>query len=210
MQYSSSLGWQRSTYGTGLSSAGGRNIYFWNHGKTIQIHTSDQVHATTSFPAGYKAGMAVLLPLIDGGISGRVQEVITTSANIIGEGLINGTLTITITTSAAGDLLANISGTITISISTSGTITAYGYVGGTCEIGAQPTADDIAQAVWQMQLPGGFSTSSAGKILSNAGAAGDPWGTILPGTYTGDEAGKILADLETLIKQVKALTAANL
>lgn len=210
MQYSSSLGWQRSTYGTGLSSAGGKNIYFWNRGKTVQIHTSDQVHATTSFPAGYKAGMAILLPLIDGGIAGRVTTAVETSADIIGDGLIDGSLTITITTSANGDLLANIGGVITISITTSCDITAAGYIAGTLNIGADPSADDIAQAVWQMQLPGGFEVGSAGKILSAAGAAGDPWSTILPGTYTGEQAGKILADLETLIKQVKALTSAQL
>lgn len=210
MQYSSSLGWQRSTYGTGLSSAGGKNIYFRNQGKTVQIHTSDQVHATTSFPAGYKAGMAILLPLIDGGIAGRISTQIETSADIMGYGLIDGSLTITISTSADGDLLANIGGAVTISISTSGAITATGYISGTLDIGAQPSADDIAQAVWQMQLPGGFETGSAGKILSAAGAAGDPWSTILPGVYTGEQAGKILADLETLIKQVKALTSAGL
>mgnify|MGYP003418307976 CR=1 FL=1 len=210
MQYSSSLGWQRSTYGTGLSSAGGRNMYFWNQGKTIQIHTSDQVHATTSFPAGYRAGMAILLPLIDGGISGRVTTSVETSADIIGDGLISGTLTITISTNADGTLLANIGGVVTISITTSCDITATGYISGTLDIGAQPSADDIAQAVWQMQLPGGFETGSAGTILSSAGAAGDPWSTILPGTYTGEQAGKILTDLETLIRQVKALTSAGL
>jgi|JI7StandDraft_1071085.scaffolds.fasta_scaffold08932_7 hypothetical protein len=210
MQYSSSISVHRSTYGTGLSGTGGRNIYFRNQGKTIQIHTSDQVHATTSFPVGYRAGMAILLPLIDGGISGRISTQIETSADIIGYGLIDGTLTITISTSADGDLLANISGVTTISISTSGAITATGYISGTLDIGAQPSADDIAQAVWQMQLPGGFEVGSAGKILSAAGAAGDPWSTILPGTYTGEQAGKILADLETLIKQVKALTSAGL
>ena len=210
MLYSNTFSWQRSTYGSGLSSAGGKNIYYQNQGKTVQIHTSDQIHATTSFPAGYRAGMAILLPLIDGGIAGKVQESVTTTANIIGIGLIQGTLNITITTTASGDLLANISGVVTIVISTTGSITAYGYVDGVCNIGAQPSADDIAQAVWQMQLPGGFTTGSAGKILSAAGAAGDPWSTILPGTYTGDQAGKILADLETLIKQVKALTSANL
>ena len=124
MQYSNSLSWQRSTYGTGLSSAGGRNMYFWNQGKTIQIHTSDQVHATTSFPAGYRAGMAILLPLIDGGISGRVTTSVETSADIIGDGLISGTLTITISTNADGTLLANIGGVVTISITTSCDITA--------------------------------------------------------------------------------------
>jgi hypothetical protein len=210
MLYSNSLSWQRSTYGTGLSSAGGKNMYFWNQAKTIQIHATDQVDETTSFPNGYRAGTAVLIPLIDGGISGRVTTQIETTADIIGYGLIDGTLTITISTSADGDLLANIGGVTTISITTSGAITATGYISGTLDIGAQPSADDIAQAVWQMQLPGGFEVGSAGKILSSAGAAGDPWSTILPGTYTGEQAGKILADLETLIKQVKALTSAGL
>lgn len=204
------LHYQRSSFGTGLSGTGGKNLYFNGRGKVIQIHTSDQVHATTSFPAGYRAGMAILLPLIDGGIAGRISTQIETSADIIGYGLIDGTLTITISTSADGDLLANIGGAVTISISTSGAITATGYISGTLDIGAQPSADDIAQAVWQMQLPGGFEVGSAGKILSAAGAAGDPWSTILPGTYTGEQAGKILADLETLIKQVKALTSAGL
>jgi hypothetical protein len=210
MQYSSSISVNRSTYGTGLSSTGGRNIYFWNKAKTIQIHTSDQVHATTSFPAGYKAGMAILLPLIDGGISGRISTEISTSSDIIGDGLIDGTLTITISTSADGDLLANISGVVTISITTLGEITASGYISGTLDIGAQPSADDIAQAVWQMQLPGGFSSGSAGTILGSMSSVSDPWSTILPGTYTGEQAGKILTDLETLIRQIKALTAAQL
>lgn len=210
MQYSNSLSWQRSTYGTGLSSGGGKNVYFWNRGRNIQIHTTDQVHATTSFPAGYKAGMAILLPLIDGGISGRLNTEISSSANIIGDGLIDGSLTITISTTADGDLLANISGSVTIVISTTGLITATGYVSGSLDIGAQPSADDIAQAVWQMQLPGGFSSGSAGTILGSMSSVSDPWGTVLPGTYTGDQAGKLLADLETLIKQVKALTAAQL
>lgn len=205
-----SLHYQRSSFGTGLSRIGGNSLYFNNRGRAIQIHTSGQVHATTSFPAGYKAGMAILLPLIDGGISGRITTQIETTADIIGYGLIEGTLTITISTSADGDLLANIGGVTTISITTSGAITATGYISGTLDIGAQPSADDIAQAVWQMQLPGGFEVGSAGKILSAAGAAGDPWSTILPGTYAGEQAGKILADLETLIKQVKALTSAGL
>ncbi len=205
-----SLHYQRSSFGTGLSGTGGKNLYFNNRGMFLQIHTSDQVHATTSFPAGYRAGTAILLPLIDGGISGRITAEIETTADIIGYGLVEGTLTITISTSADGDLLANIGGVVNITISTSGAITATGYVSGTLNIGAQPSADDIAQAVWQMQLPGGFETGSAGKILSAAGAAGDPWSTILPGVYTGEQAGKILADLETLIKQVKALTSAGL
>ena len=42
------------------------------------------------------------------------------------------------------------------------------------------------------------------------GAVADPWSTTLPGTYTGDQAGAIVDRLETLIKQIKALTSAGL
>lgn len=239
MLYSNSLSYQRSSYGSGLSSAGGKNIYFNNNSKTIQIHTSDQVDDSTSFPNGYRAGTAILLPLIDGGISGRISTESASYSDIIGYGLVSGTLNITITTNADGDLLANIDGTLTISITTSGLITAIGYVAGTLDIGAKPSADDIAQAVWQMQLPGGFSSGSAGRLLSSVGAASDPWAITLPGTYAAGEAGnilgnlllnipasvwdelknshttassygKIIQDLETLAKQIKGLTSAQM
>lgn len=45
---------------------------------------------------------------------------------------------------------------------------------------------------------------------ADPGEAADPWSTVLPGAYSNEEAGKVIADLKILIKQTKALTAANL
>lgn len=204
MIFGNSLHWAKTSLGTGFLSCG-RRLEF----PFLQTHFNTQVHKSTSYPAGYRLN-AVYMPIAEGGISGKTAVNTTSSANIIGDGYIQGNLTITISTSASGDLLANINGTCNITITTSGNIIGIGYVQGTLNIGAQPSAEDIAQAVWQMQLPGGFSSGSAGSALGAVGSGADPWSTILPGTYTGDQAGKILADLETLIKQVKALTAAQL
>jgi hypothetical protein len=49
-----------------------------------------------------------------------------------------------------------------------------------------------------------------GEIMNNVGAGADPWSTILPGSYTGEQAGKIVADMEDLIRKIKALTTAGL
>lgn len=50
--------------------------------------------------------------------------------------------------------------------------------------------------------------TGTGLTTANVGQA--VWSSILPGNYSTDEAGKIVSDLEALIKQVKALAAANL
>lgn len=53
---------------------------------------------------------------------------------------------------------------------------------------------DIADAVWDEDLTGHTTTDTAGKVLSDAGSAGDPWSTSLPGSYSAGTAGKILGD----------------
>jgi hypothetical protein len=239
MIYSSTLGYNRQRFGAGQLNINGSNPYFNATQRYIQLHANNKVNSTTSYPTGYRAGTAIYLPIIDGGLSGRIICASDTTSGILGVGYMEGTVTISITTSADGNLLANIGGTITITISVSGVVIAYGYISGTLETGAIPSAEDIAQAVWSTQLPGGFETGSAADKLSSAGAAGDPWSIEIPGTYTqgqagnilgnllsgipdsvwnelktthtvGSSYGKIVQDLEKLSKQIKALTAAGL
>ena len=239
MIYGSVLHHNRQRFGAGQLKINGSNPYFNATQRHIQLHANNQVNSTTSYPVGYRIGTAIYIPIIDGGLSGRVTCVSTTESGISGIGFIEGTVTISITTSADGNLLANISGTTTIVISVSGVIIAYGYIQGTLDIGSRPSAEDIAQAVWSTQLPGGFESGSAADKLSAAGAAGDPWSIEIPGTYTEGQAGnvlgnllsnipdsvwnelktthttdssygKIVQDLEKLSKQIKALTAAGL
>lgn len=205
MIYGSILHTQRIIGGAGYLNSGS-NFRLNNLNQAISLHVNNQVHKTTSAPTGYQIN-AIRLPLIEGGLSGRITIFSSGSNNLIGDGYLTGSITIVITTSANGNLLSNITGTTTITISTNGTITAQGLINGTATIGSKPSADDIAQAVWQMQLPGGFSAGSAGELLGSGGGSGGgaSWSEPLPGAYTTGQAGKILADLETLTREVKRL-----
>lgn len=54
----------------------------------------------------------------------------------------------------------------------------------------------IADAVWEEAIADHSGTSgSTAESLNAAGGAGDPWTTTLPGSYTGSQAGKILSDI---------------
>jgi hypothetical protein len=107
-----------------------------------------------------------MLPIVNGGISGRVTSTPETTSTIMGDGYMTGTITVSITTTATGDLLANISGTTTITITTSGAVTATGYISGTCNIGADPSADDIAQAVAGLKIEGDYTMRDLLRIMS--------------------------------------------
>lgn len=63
--------------------------------------------------------------------------------------------------------------------------------------GSAPTAAAIADAVWDEALSGHATAGSTGEALSAAGSAGDPWITTLPGSYTGSQAGALLSNVET-------------
>lgn len=51
---------------------------------------------------------------------------------------------------------------------------------------------DIADRVWDEATAGHSTAGTTGKALTDAGNAGDPWGTPLPGAYNPGEAGYIL------------------
>lgn len=57
-----------------------------------------------------------------------------------------------------------------------------------------PTANAIADQVWDEVLSGHLTGGSTGAGLNAAGAAGDPWSTSLPGAYGAGTAGKIIGD----------------
>lgn len=61
---------------------------------------------------------------------------------------------------------------------------------------APPSASTITSSVWDELLSGHTITGSAGKSLSSASAATDPWSIVLPGSYTGHQAGNILTKLD--------------
>lgn len=56
----------------------------------------------------------------------------------------------------------------------------------------------VADAVWEEDITDHSGTSSStAEALAAAGSAGDPWTTTLPGSYTGSQAGKMLSDILT-------------
>lgn len=104
---------------------------------------------------------------------------------------------------------------------------------------SQATVNELVDGVWNALTVDYNNLGTTGAALNAAGTAGDPWITTLPGAYpagsagdiignllanipdsvwdelksghtTPDTYGKIVQDLETLIKQVKSLTAAQL
>lgn len=203
------IGSQRIKGGNGFANSGTMRFRLNRIVPSIAIQMATQ-KPTSSTPEGYRIPLAIVFPIINGGISGKTKIVTDTSSTILGDGYMVGTLTISITTNASGDLLANINGTATITITTSGVITATGYIAGVCEIGASPSADDIAQAVWMSVASSLNIAGTMGNKMNSAASAGDPWSTALPGSYGAGEAGKILADMETLLNKIKALTTAQL
>ncbi len=104
---------------------------------------------------------------------------------------------------------------------------------------SEATIQQIVEGVWNALTADFNNANTMGEVMNNMGAAADPWGTTLPGTYVAGEAGyiignllsnipasvwdelkathttatsygKIVQDLETLSRQIKALTAAQL
>jgi hypothetical protein len=63
--------------------------------------------------------------------------------------------------------------------------------------GAAPTAEQVADAVWDELIAGHAGAGSTGAKLTSAAAAGDPWSTPLPGAYLTTEAGGILSAVKT-------------
>jgi hypothetical protein len=62
------------------------------------------------------------------------------------------------------------------------------------QLQALPTAAEVTDAVWDEATAGHTTAGTTGKALTDAGAAGDPWGTTLPGAYGAGTAGKIIGD----------------
>jgi hypothetical protein len=134
-----------------------------------------------------------------------------TIANLVGvvslASSLTGTGSLTAGLNVIAFMNATLAGTSSVNASLRGTLSmeANIYVNQ-----SQATIDELVAGVWNALAASYNNTGSMGEIMNNMGAVADPWTTVLPGTYTGDQAGAIVDRLETLIKQVKSLTAAQL
>lgn len=70
-----------------------------------------------------------------------------------------------------------------------------------------PSAATVADAVWDEAISGHLTAGTTGAALNAAGSAGDPWTTTLPGAYTGSQAGKMLSDIITDTAEIGAAGA---
>ena len=61
-------------------------------------------------------------------------------------------------------------------------------------VGDIPTANQIADQVWDEAIAGHLTGGSTGAALNGAGSSGDPWTASLPGAYGAGTAGKIIGD----------------
>lgn len=104
---------------------------------------------------------------------------------------------------------------------------------------SEATVQQLIEGVWNAMAADYNNPNTMGEIMNNLGSVADPWSTTLPGAYAPGEAGyilgnllanipdavwdelktthttassygKIVQDLETIAKQIKALTSANL
>lgn len=151
-----------------------------------------------SYPSGYFA-QSFHMALKDGGLSAVNMGTSTLTAdtslagfladitaNLVGAG------TVSSASLAQGiNLLATIYGAGTI---TSPTMLAKAWMEAIIQIGAQPTAFDIAQAVWGSVASQNNTSGTMGQKLNGAGSAGDPWTTDLSAYNTAGTAGKKLKD----------------
>jgi hypothetical protein len=134
---------------------------------------------------------------VTAGLTGIIQL----AADLSGDGQLAGALNI------IAFLESNLTGTSSITAGLRGTVSmeANIYVNQ-----SQASVEELVAGVWNALTADFNASGSMGEAMAAAGSAGDPWITTLPGSYTGDQAGAIVDRLETLIKQVKALTSAGL
>jgi hypothetical protein len=64
---------------------------------------------------------------------------------------------------------------------------------------ADPTIQDLVDAILDEPLAGHADAGSVGEGISNASSAGDPWSTALPGAYGAGTAGKLLSDANVAV-----------
>lgn len=156
---------------------------------------------------GSLAASLKLVTALNSTISGSGTLVGSLVGSVALAATINGTTSVAASLGLISNMISALSGNGTIDANLKGkaNLEADIYVNQ-----SQATIDELVAGVWNAIATDYNNGSSMGEIMNNMGAVADPWSTTLPGTYTGDQAGAIVDRLETLIKQIKALTSAGL
>lgn len=76
---------------------------------------------------------------------------------------------------------------------------------------ATDAVDEIVDAVWDEATSGHTTAGTTGKALTDAGSAGDPWGTAVPGAYSAGTAGYILGtNLDATVSSRSTVTTGGI
>lgn len=117
---------------------------------------------------------------VGGNVTGSVGSVVGSVGSVVGAvGSVTGNV--------GGDVVGSVA-SVTAAV-TVGTISANVV---TASALATDAVDEIAAAVWDLDMTGHTTSGTFGEAMSDAGSAGDPWTTALPGAYTAGQAGYIL------------------
>lgn len=137
----------------------------------------------------------------------QLSQLVQMAAALNGQGLITDAQLAAVSSLAAalngtGSITANLSALIPLAAALSGIGAIDSNLKGIGRLGADITPftdlspENLAQAVWNTQLSDHQDTGSAGKALTDAGSAGNPWSSLLednadPGTF-GERIQKLL------------------
>lgn len=146
-------------------------------------------YSTSSFYLPLKAGGIRCTLVGSGGISADIEAIASMTASLAGSGAITPP---TLYEAKSMDVTITGGGSVT-----NAEMRAIANITCTIRIGANPSADDIAQAIWGSIATQFNEGGTMGQKLNGAGSAGDPWSTDLTaGGYTGNQAGKKILDMK--------------
>lgn len=198
----SALSLQRSSIGVGILSTGATRGLF-NLNSSLVVHQSLLTGATQteSVPLGYDATQALYMPLDSGGLASALVGVGTLASAISASGNMAADLT------GVGDLIPNGNLGAQLSAALTGTgeiatapLRGAGNMVANIVIGAQPSSQEISDAVWSRNLAPFTTAGTAGKALTDAGSAGNPWSSTLAANNTPGTFGAFIQKLLTVAK----------
>jgi hypothetical protein len=161
-----------------------------------------------------------------------------TSASLVGTIALAGALSGSGSVASSLSLISNMNAALAGSGSIIGTLRGTLDLEATIYVNqSEATVQQLVEGVWNALVADFNNAGTMGEAMGAAGTAGDPWTTTLPGAYgagsagniignllanipdsvwdelktthtTASTYGKIVQDLETLAKQIKALTSA--
>lgn len=157
---------------------------------------------STTAAAALQIGASAVGNLIAGGVATCVMSVGGT-ASIFAVISTKASCSMSVSGEAAIEGIGNAVASCEMEVGGSADLQGYGWMVATTEHSAEMTEDTISSAVWAKILGGAISAEDA---MLAAGSAGDPWSTPLPGSYSESQAGAIISQIKTLMRELHAIS----